>query len=99
MVLIYLLVKYQIYYVHKVNEDGSTTIFYQTVSIDFEQYTISAFNNTSSDYELAGSQPDINIGSFTDNSHNANNGQIKYSLSSNPTNISYGNTIFFKSYS
>lgn len=78
----------------QVNEDGSTTIFYQTVSIDFEQYTISAFNNTSSDYELAGSQPDINIGSFTDNSHNANNGQIKYSLSSNPTNISYGNTIF-----
>ncbi|MFA7082524.1 MAG: gliding motility-associated C-terminal domain-containing protein [Bacteroidales bacterium] len=82
----------------QVNEDGSTTILYQTVSSGFLQYTVSAFNNTTSDYEMVGSESNINVSSFTDNSRNANNGQIRYSVSSNPSNISYGNTLFLSLY-
>ncbi|MDD2191976.1 MAG: gliding motility-associated C-terminal domain-containing protein [Bacteroidales bacterium] len=78
----------------QVNEDGGVTIFYQTVSNDFIQYSFSFFNSSLGDYELVGSESDINVSSFTDNSRDANSEQIKYRLSSNPTNISYGNTIF-----
>ena len=78
----------------KVNVDGSTTIFYQTVSVGFEEYIISAYNNTTNDYEWVGNETDINIGSYIDNLYNANNNQVRYSVSSNSSSFSYAKTIF-----
>lgn len=79
----------------QVNEDGSTTIFYQTVSIsDFEEYIFSTFNYDSNAYVRIGSESNMNIGSYTDATQNANLGQIKYMVRSDPNNFSFGNTIY-----
>lgn len=78
----------------QVNEDGSTTIFYQTVTIpNFDFYVISVFDNDSLAYVRIGTEPDMNVGTYTDYSRNANLGQVQYMVRSNPNDFAFGNTI------
>jgi gliding motility-associated-like protein len=66
-------------YCTQVNDDGSTTITYQTLTgTGFVEYIIAAYDNASASYLRVGGVSDINTNSYTDNTHNANNEQIKY---------------------
>lgn len=78
----------------QVNEDGSTTIHYRIMGEGFIEYTISALNNSSNEYEVVGTETNFNIDNYTDNSHNANNNQVGYRISGNGVSFSYANTIY-----
>ncbi len=68
-------------YCLQVNEDGSTTIYYKTVTgADFLEYIISAFDFTPSvnAYLRVGGVSDINQNQYTDYTQNANLAQIYY---------------------
>lgn len=66
-------------YCSQVNEDGSTTLYYQTAGgEDFVEYIISAYVVADDAYARVGEVLDINQGSYTDNVRNANLEQIRY---------------------
>lgn len=88
-------------YCTEVNPDGSTTIYFDTLSLpDFTEYVISAFNLDSNAYIRIGSITDIAQGTYTDNSHNANLSQIKYLITGDFGSIarpfSYINTMYLQ---
>lgn len=66
-------------YCAQVNEDGSTTLYYETVEGDgFVEYVISAFSDVENAYSRVGETTNINQSSYTDNVRNANFEQIRY---------------------
>ncbi len=66
-------------YCAQVNEDGSTTLYYETVEgAGFVEYVISAFSDVENAYSRVGETTDINQSSYTDNVRNANFEQIRY---------------------
>lgn len=86
-------------YCTQVNEDGSTTITYETIQgSGFLEYIISAYNYDSLSYQRVGSVTDINQSVYTDHTQNANAGQVSFLITEDfgPTNRPYGsaNTIY-----
>lgn len=66
-------------YCAQVNEDGSTTLYYETVEGQgFVEYVISAYSDVEEAYSRVGETTDINQDSYTDNVRNANLEQIRY---------------------
>jgi gliding motility-associated-like protein len=66
-------------YCSQVNEDGSTTLYYETVQGQgFVEYVISAYSDVEEAYSRVGETTDINQDSYTDNVRNANLEQIRY---------------------
>ena len=66
-------------YCAQVNEDGSTTLFYETMEGEgFVEYVISAYSDVEEAYSRVGETTDINQDSYTDNVRNANLEQIRY---------------------
>ncbi len=66
-------------YCSQVNEDGSTTLYYETVQGQgFVEYVISAYLDVEEAYSRVGETTDINQDSYTDNVRNANLEQIRY---------------------
>lgn len=66
-------------YCAQVNEDGSTTLFYETAEgSGFVEYVISAYSDVEEAYSRVGETTDINQDSYTDNVRNANFEQIRY---------------------
>lgn len=66
-------------YCAQVNEDGSTTLYYETVEGQgFVEYVISAYSDVEEAYSRVGETTDINQDSYTDNVRNANFEQIRY---------------------
>ncbi|MEE0889756.1 MAG: gliding motility-associated C-terminal domain-containing protein [Bacteroidales bacterium] len=66
-------------YCAQVNEDGSTTLYYETVEGQgFVEYVISAYSDVEEAYSRVGETTDINQDSYTDNLRNANLEQIRY---------------------
>jgi len=87
-------------YCLKVNEDGSTTIYYQTVTgDDFLEYIFSAFDfdTNVNAYIRVGGVSDINQNQYTDYTQNANLASIYYLITANDTSgrtSGSANTIF-----
>ncbi|MDR0790100.1 MAG: hypothetical protein LBO06_04835, partial [Bacteroidales bacterium] len=90
-----------------VNDDGSTTLTWETDNIEnadptlhatFGQYNIFYSTSAQPSPTLVGTEPSITTGTFTDITANANNGSIRYSINatSSPYNFKYGsiNTMF-----
>lgn len=66
-------------YCAQINEDGSTTLYYETVEGQgFVEYVISAYSDVEEAYSRVGETTDINQDSYTDNVRNANLEQIRY---------------------
>lgn len=66
-------------YCAQVNEDGSTTLYYETAEgSGFVEYVISAYSDVEGAYSRVGETTDINQDSYTDNVRNANLEQIRY---------------------
>lgn len=66
-------------YCAQVNEDGSTTLYYETVEGQgFVEYVISAYSDVEGAYSRVGETTDINQDSYTDDVRNANLEQIRY---------------------
>ena len=66
-------------YCAQVNEDGSTTLYYETVQGQgFVEYVVSAYSDVEDAYLRVGETNDINQDSYTDNLRNANFEQIRY---------------------
>ncbi len=66
-------------YCAQVNEDGSTTLYYETAQgSGFVEYVISAYSDIEEAYSRVGETTDINQDSYTDNVRNANLEQIRY---------------------
>lgn len=66
-------------YCAQVNEDGSTTLYYETVQGQgFVEYVVSAYSDVEDAYLRVGETNDINQDSYTDNVRNANFEQIRY---------------------
>lgn len=66
-------------YCAQVNEDGSTTLYYETAEgSGFVEYVISAYSDVEGAYSRVGETADINQDSYTDNVRNANLEQIRY---------------------
>ncbi len=66
-------------YCAQVNEDGSTTLYYETAEgTGFVEYVISAFSDADNAYLRVGETTDITQNSYTDNVRNANFEQIRY---------------------
>jgi gliding motility-associated-like protein len=68
-----------------VNDDGSTTLTYETSNVEtsnaastFINYTIAYSISGQSDSTIVGTNPIITSGTFTDISQNANNGSVNY---------------------
>lgn len=86
-------------YCTRVNEDGSTTLTYETMQgAGFIEYIISAFNFDSNAYNRVGSVTDINQSVYTDHTQNANAGQVYFLITEDfgSTNrpFGYANTIY-----
>lgn len=86
-------------YCTRVNDDGSTTLTYETKQgSGFLEYIISAYNFDSLAYKRVGSAPDINQNQYTDYTQNANEGQVFFLITEDfgPTNrpFGYANTIY-----
>ncbi|MBO7276973.1 MAG: gliding motility-associated C-terminal domain-containing protein [Bacteroidales bacterium] len=89
-------------YCAQVNEDGSTTLYYETVEgAGFVEYVISAFSDVENAYSRVGETTDINQSSYTDNVRNANFEQIRYLVTAdfgeNMRPFGYIRTIFLTS--
>lgn len=66
-------------YCSQVNPDGSTTIYYQTITgNNFIEYIISAYSLADDSYIRVGGENNINVGSYTDHVRNANTEQVDY---------------------
>lgn len=66
-------------YCAQVNEDGSTTLYYETAEgSGFVEYVVSAYSDVEDAYLRVGETNDINQDSYTDNVRNANFEQIRY---------------------
>ncbi len=66
-------------YCAQVNEDGSTTLYYETLQGQgFVEYVVSAYSDVEDAYLRVGETNDINQDSYTDNVRNANFEQIRY---------------------
>ncbi len=66
-------------YCAQVNEDGSTTLYYETAEgSGFVEYVVSAYSDVEDAYLRVGETTDINQDSYTDNVRNANFEQIRY---------------------
>jgi gliding motility-associated-like protein len=66
-------------YCAQVNEDGSTTLYYETVEgSGFVEYVVAAYDIADDAYSRVGETTDINQDSYTDNVRNANLEQIRY---------------------
>ena len=66
-------------YCAQVNEDGSTTLYYETMQgSGFVEYVVAAYDVAVDAYSRVGETADINQDSYTDDVRNANLEQIRY---------------------